>query len=188
MLGEEGLKRGSILIGILILVNNTMAIAVLSWASQNQKNIMKGLLSVIKTPVIVATFTGIIALYLNVTLPKVLLRSMEILANIALPMALIIIGASISLGTIRRSFKLSAAISLLKLVFLPFLAFLYCTLFLIPVKDALPGIILLSTPTATTSYILAQELGGDTDIASGAVTLCTMLSPLTFVLWASLIS
>jgi predicted permease len=187
MLGEEGLKKGSILIGFLILINNSLAIAILSWTSQKQQNILKALIPIIKTPVIIATFLGILVLYANISLPNVLLKGMGILANIALPMALIIIGASMSIGTIKKSFKLSAVVSFLKLMVLPFLAVLYCKMYYISPKDALPGIILLATPTATTSYILAREIGGDTDLASGAITLSTLVSPLTFILWASLI-
>jgi predicted permease len=31
---------------------------------------------------------------------------------------------------------------------------------------------------------MAQELGGDTEIASSVVTLSTLISPLTYILWA----
>jgi predicted permease len=112
---------------------------------------------------------------------------MGIVANIALPMALIIIGASITIGTIQKSFVLSGTITFLKLIALPACSLLLCKLFGIPLREMLPGIILLATPTATTSYILAREIGGDTDIASGAVTLSTLASPLTFIFWASIL-
>jgi len=187
MLGEEGLKRGSILIGFLILVNNSLAIAVLSWTQHQHKNILKAFLPIIKTPVIVATFCGIAILYLKIPVPNVLLKSMGILANIALPMALIIIGASITIGTIRKSFALSGTATFFKLIVLPACSLLLSELFGIPLKEMLPGIILLATPAATTSYIMAREIGGDTDIASGAITLSTLASPLTFILWASII-
>jgi malate permease and related proteins len=184
MLGEEGLKKGAILIGFLILLNNTLAVGVLHWTSQTHGDATKALLSVVKTPVVVAAFAGILILYLNVPVPQVLLKGMATLANIALPMALIVIGASISTGNVRKSLKLSVLVSCMKLLVLPFLCFLFCRMYQIPMKDALPGIILLATPTATTSYILAHEIGGDTDLASNAVTLSTLLSPATFVFWA----
>ncbi|HNT69442.1 MAG TPA: AEC family transporter [Syntrophorhabdaceae bacterium] len=187
MLGEEGLKRGSILIGFLILLNNILAIAVLSWTQHQQKNILKLFLPIIKTPVIIATFCGIAVLYLKISIPGVLLKSMGILANIALPMALIIIGASITVGTIKKSFALSGVISFLKLVALPASSLVLCKLLGVPLKEVLPGVILLATPTATTSYILAREIGGNADIASGAVTLSTLASPLTFIFWASIL-
>jgi malate permease and related proteins len=186
MLGEAGLKKGSILIGILILVNNTLAIAMLSWTSRQHKDVSKALFSIIKTPVIIATFLGILFLYLQIPIHEVLLRSMGILANIALPMALIIIGASMTVNAVRNSFKLSAAIALCKLVALPCLSLLMCTTLSIPYRDGLPGIILLATPTATTSYILAHQLDGDKELASSAVTLSTLISPITYFIWASI--
>jgi malate permease and related proteins len=187
MLGEEGLKKGSILIGFLILVNNTLAIAILSWTSQKHANIFKSLISIAKTPLIVATFVGMLLLYLGIPVPKLLMKSMGILANIALPMALIIIGASMSVGTIKSSFKLSGIVTLMKLMVLPSLSFLFCYLYAIPLRDTLPGIILLATPTATTSFILANELGGDTELASGVIALSTLLSPIAFIFWAFII-
>jgi malate permease and related proteins len=183
MLGDEGLKKGSILIGFLILVNNTLAIAIISWTSQKHSNILRSLASIAKTPLIIATFLGMVLLYFGIPVPKLLIKSMGILGNIALPMALIIIGGSMSLNTLRNSIKLSGIISLMKLMVLPFLSFLFCYFYAIPAHDALPGIILLATPTATTSFILANELGGDTELASGVITLSTLLSPLAFIFW-----
>jgi predicted permease len=183
MLGEEGLKKGSILIGFLILLNNTLAIAVISWASQKHTNIWKSLGSIARTPLIIATFLGMMFLYFGIPMPDILLKSMGILANIALPMALIIIGASMSVGTVKSSLKLSGIATLLKLMVLPFLSFFFCYLYSIPYRDSLPGVILLATPSATTSFILANQLGGDTDLASGVITLSTLLSPLAFIFW-----
>jgi hypothetical protein len=184
MLGDEGLKKGSILIGFLILVNNTLAITVISWASRGSTNILKSLASIAKTPVIIATFLGMVLLYFGITVPRIILKSMGILANIALPLALIIIGASMSVGTIRSSIKLSGIVTLIKLFVLPFLSFLFFSIYAIPPQDALPGVILLATPAATTSFILANQLGGDTELASGVITLSTLLSPLAFIFWA----
>jgi len=183
MLGEEGLKKGSILIGFLILMNNTLAIAILSWTSQQHDNMWKSLVSVIRTPLIVATLMGMLFLYLDITVPKLLLKSMVILGNIALPMALIIIGASMSVSTVKSSFRLSGIVTALKLMALPSLSFLFCYMYAIPLSDALPGIILLATPTATTSFILANQLGGNTELASGVITLSTLLSPFAFTFW-----
>lgn len=184
MLGEEGLKKGSILIGFLILVNNTLAIVILSWTSQKHGSIAKSLASVAKTPLIIATIVGMLLLYLGIPVPKILMKSMGILANIALPMALIIIGASMSVGTIKSSFRTAGIVTFMKLMVLPSLSFLFCYLYAIPLTDSLPGIILLATPTATTSFILANQLGGDTELASGVITLSTLLSPFAFTFWA----
>ncbi len=184
MLGEDGLMRGSILIGFLILFNNTLAVAVLSRASGQHTNPAAQILSIIKTPVIPATFAGMAVLYSGIAVPGVIMKTMVILANVALPVALILIGASISPGAIRNAFRLSVLSTALKSGVLPFLALITCHLFAIPPRDALPAVLLLATPTASTSYIMARQMGGDSEFASCAVTLSTILSPVAFGLWA----
>jgi len=186
MLGDEGLKRGSILVGFLILLNNALAIAVLSWTSGRHRNMLKAVASVLKTPLIIATFAGMAVIYFRVPMPGVLMKTMAILANVALPVALVLIGASISIGTIKNSFGISLLSSALKLAALPYLAVLCAHVLPVPVRDLLPAVLLLATPTATSSFIMAHEMGGDPDLASGAVTMSTLLSPVAFVLWARL--
>ena len=119
----------------------------------------------------------------KVTMPAVIMKSITIVANIALPMALIIIGCSISLEMLRKTLQPAALAATLKVIVLPALAVLFCRIFAIDLKEALPAIILLATPTAITAYVMARELGGDTDLASGAVTLTTLVSPLTYLGW-----
>lgn len=183
LLGEEGLKRGSILVGILIFVNNFLAIAVLSWTSEQHGSVKKALLSIVTSPVIVATIAGLIVLYAGIPIPGVMMKSMVILANIALPMALILIGASMSLGTIRQSLKFSLLASAFKLFLLPAIGLAFCKFIDMPPMEALPAILLLATPAAISTYVMARGMGGDAHLASGTVTLSTLLSPIAFILW-----
>jgi len=183
LLGDEGLERGSLLVGILILFNNAGAVLALSLSSGKHRNVMRTALSILKTPVIIATFAALILAFLKVTIPAVVMKSIAIVANIALPMALVIIGCSISLEMLKKTLRPAALAAALKVVVLPALAVLFCRIFAIDLKEPLPAIILLATPTAITAYVMARELGGDTDLASGAVTLTTLVSPLTYLGW-----
>lgn len=183
LLGEKGLERGSLLVGTLILFNNAAAVLVLSLSSGKHRNVFKTVASILTTPVIVATFAAMLLVFLRMKLPVVLMKGIAIVANIALPMALIIIGGSISLQMLKKTLRPAIVAALLKVVALPGLAILFCRLFSIDVRDALPAIILLATPTAITAYIMARELGGDAEVASGAVTLTTLVSPVSYFLW-----
>jgi hypothetical protein len=140
-------------------------------------------ISIITTPVIIATFAGMVLVLFQVRIPSVLMKSIGIVANIALPMALIIIGGSISLSTLTKTLRPAIIAALLKVIVLPGLAVLLCHVLSIDFRAALPAIILLATPTAITTYIMARELGGDTLIASGTITLTTLVSPVTYLLW-----
>ena len=49
----------------------------------------------------------------------------------------------------------------------------------------LPAMILLAAPTATVSYVMAGALGGDTDLATAVISVSTIASAATYLLWLS---
>lgn len=183
MFGEQGLEKGSLLAGTLILFNNALAIAVLSLSSGRHEGLLKILLSIVRTPIIVATFAAIIFVLLNLSLPAVLMKSLEIVANISLPLALIIIGGSISPAMLRKTFRPAILNTVLKMFALPAVALVFYRMCTPVISQAVPAIILLATPTAITAYIMARELEGDAELASGCITLSTFVSPVVYLFW-----
>lgn len=183
MLGEEGLEKGSLLAGTLILFNNALAIIILAMSSGGHRNPLRIAVSILTTPIIMATFAGIIFVLAGLSMPAPLMKSMEIVANISLPLALIIIGGSISPGMLRKTFRTSALATILKVFVLPGTALLFYRLFSPNIREAFPAMVLLATPTAITAYIMAREMDGDAEIASGAITLSTFVSPAVYLFW-----
>jgi len=111
-------------------------------------------------------------------------RSLQILSSLALPMALLLIGASLSLGMLRT--KVLAALSavcLMKLVALPAIGFCLFRYLAIPVDSYLPALILLASPTATLTYVMAEEMKGDPGFAVAAISASTLLSSASYAFW-----
>jgi predicted permease len=52
--------------------------------------------------------------------------------------------------------------------------------------EYLPALILLASPTATVSYVMALEMAGDADLATAAISITTLASAVTFTLWLGL--
>jgi predicted permease len=102
-------------------------------------------------------------------------------------MALLIIGASLSFSMVQA--KLIAVISsgLLKLILLPGIGFTLYRLFNVIPEAYLPGIILLASPTATVTYVIAMEMQGDSELAVAAISLNTLLSAVTYSVWLSFV-
>jgi predicted permease len=101
----------------------------------------------------------------------------------ALPLALLVIGASLSLSLIRSYLGLALGSGFLKLLVLPLTGLLIYRWFGLPSEQFLPGLIFLASPTATVTYVMACEMGGSPEQASAAVSMNTLISSLTFVLW-----
>ena len=70
-----------------------------------------------------------------------------------------------------------------KLVLLPGLAYLLYHMAGTPRTDYLPLLIILASPTATITYVMAGEMNGDRDFAAAAISINTILSAMTFIFW-----
>lgn len=187
-LGEEGLTKASILAGFLMLLQNflaTLGLQFFAGESDTRHRMIFFARRILGNPVIVSTLVGIVFSLLKIPLPVTINRSLSIISGLALPLALLVIGASLSFGLIRSHLRLALGASLLKVCFLPAVGvFLYRWLG-VSASDSLPGLILLASPTATISYVMACEMRGSPDLASATISISTLLSSLGFITWLS---
>lgn len=185
-LGNDGFVRASIIAGFTMILQNFLAVVALQWNSDDisvPENKGAVVLRVLGNPVILSAFAGILFSFSGLRLPMVMDRSLKILSGLALPMALLLIGASLSFKLMKSKIFQLFSSSFLKLILLPGLGVIFYRLFHIDPQGYLPGLILLASPTATLTYIMAKEMNGDEDFAVAAVSICTMVSAVTFSLW-----
>ncbi|MBA3010454.1 MAG: AEC family transporter [Proteobacteria bacterium] len=182
-LGDAGLASGAIFAGFIMIVQNILAVAVLQIHSDIGVPVRANLKRIIGHPVILSACGGIGFSLLEIPLPVIAERSLGILSGMALPLALLLIGATLSFDLMRVRFKPMLAASLLKLLALPGLGLLIFTLFSLPVVEFLPAFILLASPTATLTFVMAKEMNGDPDFAVAAISGCTLLSGVSFSVW-----
>jgi predicted permease len=134
--------------------------------------------------VILSATAGIFFSLSGAVLPQVIDRSLQILSSLALPLALLLIGASLSLEMLRRDvLGALSVVCLLKLVVLPAIGFSLFRHLAIPADSYLPALILLASPTATLTYVMAEEMRGDPNFAVAAISACTLLSSASYALW-----
>ncbi len=185
-LGADGLARASILAAFIMILQNLLAVSVLQY--HRQKEGPGGRLGavagkIVANPVIVAAVAGILFSASGIPMPLVVDRSLQILSGLALPMALLIIGGSLSLKLVGRHPAAVLVAGLLKLLLLPVFGWLLFRLTGQSRHDYLPAIILLASPTATIAYVMAREMGADADFAVAAISATTLASALTFSWW-----
>jgi predicted permease len=188
-LGNEGLIRASIIAGFVMILQNLLAIFILQYYADNAAIRGKAGLAFVKilgNPVILSSLAGILVSLWGIPIPKVMDQTLEIIANLALPMALLIIGASLTFDLVRTRLASALSASAIKLIVLPGIGFLGFRLLGLSPQDYLPGLILLATPTATIAVVMAHEIDGDMDFAVATVSVSTLLSALTFSVWLKL--
>ncbi len=189
LLGEGGFTKASILAAFLMVLQNFAAVFGLQAFSQGSGERHRFWFLVEKilgNPVVFSALLGILFSVTRIPVPELIDRSLHIISGMALPLALLVIGASISFGLIRSYLKLALSSGFLKLLVLPGVGLLMYLWLGIPRTQFLPGLILLASPTATITYVMASEMRGSTDLATAAVSMNTLLSALTFMFWLSL--
>jgi predicted permease len=188
-LGSDGFVRASLLAGFMMILQNLLAVIALqvnapSAAASPKRGVV--LLKIMGNPIIVSALAGMVVSLTALPVPLVLGRCLDILSDLALPLALLIIGASLSFETVPARLKAVLSTGLLKLLLMPAVGWvLFCVLGL-ESETVLPAIILLAAPTATVTYVMAKEMHGDSEFAVVAISVNTLLSAVTYTIWLSL--
>jgi predicted permease len=179
-LGEDGARQFSILIGLIIPIINILAVSTLSWYSEKKVSFPQraGLTAkaLISNPLIVACIAGIAYWKLIGGFPVFIDNTFRLASFVTLPLALFSIGGALTLGTMKNYFKLSLVASLFKLVILPLSGYLFLNAFDATGISFRVGMLYFTLPTSPPLYILSFQLSSDTQLASAAIALSTLLS------------
>ena len=186
-LGAKALEEAAIIVGFFVPLTNMMAIITLMLFGRqgNRCSTVNCLMvEIFKNPIVLSCVMGIFVSSVGLPIPSVINNTLNIISKTALPLALITVGSSIQwpvyLGDINVVFVASFA----KLVMLPVLGILFFTFLGISGIDAGIGVILLACPTAVSTFVLAKELGADTEVASSIITVSTLFSLISLTGWA----
>ncbi|MCP3953795.1 MAG: AEC family transporter [Desulfobacterales bacterium] len=190
-LGESGLAKGGIFAGFIMILQNILAVITLQFHADKQADTggaaLENIRRIVGHPVILSALAGILVSLAGVRLPLIIDRSLVILSGMALPLALLLIGASLSFDLMRARIRTVSSVSLFKLAAMPGLGIFLFKLFDIPAADYLPAFILLAAPTATLTYVMAKEMKGDADFAVAAISGCTLLSAVSYTIWLNIV-
>lgn len=186
-LGQEEFARTAILSSFLMVAQNLLAVGVLVAFRTDRKvnqerQGMVFLKTIYRNPIILAVIVSMLYSSLGLSIPTPIKRGLEILSGMALPTALLLIGASLSFRAVRLRIKEIVGIGFLKLICFPLLGLVAMRIAHVPDFFILPGIILLASPPATVTYVMAVELRGDPELAASSISILTLASALSYSL------
>lgn len=131
---------------------------------------------IITNPILLACVAGALYQLVFPPLPKLIVRACSAVGQIALPSALLGIGATLATGKITGRHTYVLAGSLLKVMLAPLAGLLAALLLSLGHAETRVALILLACPAATVSYVMAEQLGGDDKLAASIVLISTVLS------------
>ena len=177
---EEGLAAAALAIAIIVPLVNVACVLMLGWFGTAAGRGWQGVLDAcFKNPLILGSFVG---LGLNLSgwgMPPLVGTMAEILAEAALPLGLLAVGATLHLEAVKESGVIVLATSAIKLVALPLLTWGLLKMFGVNGVEGSVAILFNALPTATSSYILASQYGGDAKLMASIISVETLLSMIT---------
>lgn len=186
--GDSVLGPAAVLIGFMVVWYNFLAVLFLTLPHQqasarDPKVWIDSATKMIANPLIIGCVGGIAASAAGIHVPVTLARTLDLVGRTALPLALISVGAGLEIGKLRAEIAGAALVSFIKLIVYP--ACVYAGLLLLKFQG--PGlevpVLLMASPTAVVSYIMAREMNGDERLAGAIVIGSTIASILTISGW-----
>lgn len=179
--GKEGLAIGSILLASVTLLYNVLSVFILTVSVQQSPRInwRKLFLDLLRNPLIIAILSALPLAWLELRPPAMVLQTVHYFADLTLPLALLCVGASIDLGALRNASGLSSKATLLRLVLIPALQTVGAWLMGLPATMLGTLFLMLASPTATVSFIMAKAMGGNAPLAANIIAQTTLLSVFT---------
>ncbi len=186
--GEGVVASAAVLIGVMVVVYNFLAVLVLILPHGRKGSGSRTLwigtgLKIVRNPLILASGAGILFSASGSALPVCADRTLDLVGRIAMPLALLSVGASLDFGRLRSEVGPAATVCFLKLVAYP--ALVYAGLYLIGIRgvELEVPVLIMAAPTAVVSYIMAQEMKGDEQLAAAIVIGTTIASLFTISAW-----
>ena len=176
-----------IVIWVIPIFNVLSTIALMMYGSGQKKTASDMLKGVLLNPLILSTVLGLLCLLLQIPIPQIIDTPIQRLGSIATPFALFLLGANIDFSQAKANLKVLSFAVIARLIILP-LIFLTGAV-LIGIRDiSLAALLALyGSPTAVSSYPMAQQLGGDAELAAQQVVFTTTFSGATIFFWLFLL-
>ncbi len=189
--GDTALAPASVMIAFLTPLYNILAVIVLMLPHQNMGRgspLKTAGREIVTNPLIIACVAGMVAGLAKMPMPLFFDRSLQLSGQIALPLALIAVGSSLDFQGLLDNLRLTALVSLVKLVLLPLVLWGLLVFKGVDPLALRAGVILLACPTAVVSYIMAHQMKGNPGLAASIITGTTLVSIVSMTGWLLLLS
>lgn len=182
--GEENIAVSTMMIAVIVPIYNILAVFALETFRGGKFAILPILKGVFKNPMILGAIVGAILLILGIHVPKPVLKPIGQISAATTPVALIILGASFKFGSTHEHRRQLLGAIFGRLILVPAIL-LSTAAFLFDFRgiEFVTLIAIFGSPCAVVSFAMAQQMGGDSDLAGNCVVFTSAMSCFTMFCW-----
>ena len=182
--GTEKSSICGMMIMVMVTLFNVAAVIVLEIFREGGKVTLKPLLlGIAKNPLLQGCAIGLLFYLLQIRLPSFIASPVSSLAGLATTLALIVLGANLKFDELKKNRRTVTAVLGIRLVLLPLVMVTFSWLIGLRGVELFLILMIFGTPVATSSYPMAQNMGGDGTLAGQLVFVSTVASLVTIFLF-----
>ena len=184
-LGGEAAAIASVVLGLGALTHVPVTVFLLIRINDSDASLRGELRELATNPVLVSLAAGIAASVGGVGVPALAVAGLDAVATLALPLALVCVGAKLDTELSLSTLRPTTGVVVLKVVWMPLLAWVVFSALGVGSTALSAAVIMLGVPTAVSTYVYTSELGGDAAFASMNVVVTTVasLGTLSVLVW-----
>lgn len=182
--GDSASSVAAMMITVVTTIYNTTSVVILEMFNSEGKTSAKTvLLNVLKNPLLQGAAVGLVFFFVGIKVPSCIIKPISEFSNMTSPLALFVLGGTLHFNAISKNMKYLAPALTVKLVVLPAIALAIAYMIGLRGVELFLMIALYGTPVAAASYPMAQNMGGDGELAGEFVVISTVVSTVTLFLW-----
>jgi predicted permease len=177
--GDRGVSLAALPIAVMTALYNILAVVVLNSTLGGSRTISGLLLGMLRNPLLVGIGLGVMAALIQWPIPESVQTAAWGISTYYMPLALLCIGGSMNLDSLRSSAALTWEAMVWRLCLSPALGVVIALL--LGVKGAPLGVLflLLASPVASASFVMVVAARGDDRFAANVIVLTTLFSIVT---------
>ena len=166
-----------IMVMIMVSMFNILSVVVLEYYRDGGK-VRPGplLLGIVKNPLLQGCVAGLLCYLLGIKLPVFLKEPVFALGSMASTLALVVLGANLQFAELKKNRRTITTVLLVRLLLLPLVMVPLGWLIGLRGVELFLILMIYGTPVATASYPMAQNMGGDGQLAGQLVFVSTVAS------------
>ena len=180
--GDASLVATATIIAFIAPTYNILAVLILEYFRGGEASPAALALSLLKNPLIQGFVAGLVFHFAGWRLPAPIEAPVLTLANISIPLALIILGGTMRFSAIRENLRIILPVVGVKMVVLPIVVLAITLLLPLSPVERFMIVLTFAAPCASASYPMAENMGGDGPLAGQLVAFSSAVSVVTLFL------
>jgi predicted permease len=181
--GRGDLAVTAMMVTIIVPLYNVIAVLTLEVFRGSKPNVKDILKNLSKNPILIGAVSGVIAILTGLKLPLALETPINMLGEAASPLAILLLGASFNFDTVKGERRNLIICLCGRLIVFPAVGLIGGALMGFTGVKLLTLVAIFASPSAVTSFTMAQQMDSDYELAGNCVIFSSILSCFTMFLW-----